>query len=79
MLWQVAAGNLLMVAFLWWVAGDTQRWIELDAWSRVQWMTLLVVGGAGIYCGTMYVLGMRVHELRVRTAGPARPSSDRSA
>jgi putative peptidoglycan lipid II flippase len=70
MLWQVAAGNLLMVAFLWWVAGDTQRWIEMGAWSRAQWMTLLVVGGAGIYFGTMYLLGMRVHELRVRPAGP---------
>jgi putative peptidoglycan lipid II flippase len=71
MLWQVAAGNLLMVAFLWWVAGDTQRWIEMGAWSRAQWMTLLVVGGAGIYFGTMYLLGMRVHELRVRPAGPS--------
>jgi hypothetical protein len=34
-------------------------------------MTLLVVGGAGIYFGTMYVLGMRVHELRVRPTGPS--------
>jgi len=44
----------------------------MGAWSRAQWMTLLVVGGAGIYFGTMYVLGMRVHELRVRPAGPQR-------
>jgi riboflavin kinase / FMN adenylyltransferase len=40
-------------------------------------MTLLVVGGAGLYFGTLYVLGMRVHELRVRgrrcrTPGPWR-------
>jgi len=34
MLWQVLAANVVMVAFLWWVAGDTQRWIEMGAWSR---------------------------------------------
>jgi len=73
MLWQVAAGNVVMVAFLWLVAGDTQRWIEMGAWSRAQWMTLLVVGGGGLYFGTLYLLGMRVHELRVRPAGPPAP------
>jgi putative peptidoglycan lipid II flippase len=70
MLVQVLAGNVVMVAFLWWVAGDTQRWLDMGAWARAQWMALLVVGGAGLYFGTLYVLGMRVHELRVRPAGP---------
>ena len=76
MLWQVLGGNVVMVAFLWFVAGDTQRWIEMGAWSRAQWMTLLVVGGAGLYFGTLYLLGMRVHELRVRPAGPPAPPRD---
>ena len=75
MLWQVAAGNFVMIAFLWFVAGDTQRWIEMGAWSRAQWMTLLVVGGGGLYFGTLYVLGMRLHELRVRPAGPQPPAA----
>jgi len=70
MLWQVLAGNVVMAAFLWWVAGDTQRWIEMDAWARAQWMGLLVVGGAGLYFGTLYLLGLRLKELRVRPAGP---------
>jgi putative peptidoglycan lipid II flippase len=69
MLWQVFAGLALMTTFLWLAAGDTGRWLAMGAWLRVQWMTLLVVGGAGIYFGTLYVLGMRVHELRVRPAG----------
>jgi putative peptidoglycan lipid II flippase len=69
MLWQVLAANVVMVAFLWWVAADTGRWIEMGAWRRVQWMTLLVVGGAGLYFGTLYVLGLRVSELRVRPVG----------
>jgi len=46
MLWQVLAANVVMVAFLWWVAGDTQRWIEMGAWSRAQWMTLARGRGA---------------------------------
>jgi putative peptidoglycan lipid II flippase len=76
MLWQVGAANVVMVAFLWWVAGDTQRWIEMGAWQRAQWMTLLVVGGGGLYFGTLYVLGLRVSELRVRPAGPPRPADE---
>jgi len=75
MLWQVAVGNVVMIAFLWFVAGDTQRWIEMGAWSRAQWMTLLVVVGGGLYFGTLYVLGMRLHELRVRPAGPQPPAA----
>jgi putative peptidoglycan lipid II flippase len=70
MLLQVLVGNVVMVAFLWWVAGDTQRWLDMGGWARAQWMALLVVGGGGLYFGTLYVLGMRVHELRVRPAGP---------
>ncbi len=74
--WQVLAGNLLMGAFLWFVAGDTQRWIEMDAWHRVGWMGLLVTGGAGIYFGTLYVLGMRLVHLRVqRVLVPPQPGS----
>jgi len=73
-LWQVLAGNVAMGLFLWLVAGDTQRWIEMDAWRRVGWMTVLVVGGAGIYFGTLYVLGMRLGHLRVqRVTVPPRP------
>ncbi len=73
MLWQVLAGNVVMIAFLWFVAGDTQRWVDMGAWSRAQWMALLVVGGGGLYFGTLYILGMRVHEVRVRPAGPQPP------
>jgi peptidoglycan biosynthesis protein MviN/MurJ (putative lipid II flippase) len=46
----------------------------MGAWSRAQWMTLLVVGGGGLYFGTLYVLGMRLHEVRVRPAGPQPPA-----
>ena len=74
-LWQVLAGNALMGAFLWWVGGDTQRWLDMTALHRAAWMTLLVVGGAGIYFGTLYILGLRIKHLRTqRIAIPPRPS-----
>jgi putative peptidoglycan lipid II flippase len=63
-LWQVLAANVAMGLFLWFVAGDTQRWLDMSAWHRVGWMGLLVVGGGGIYFGILYVLGMRVQDLR---------------
>ena len=73
-LWQVLAGNVVMGLFLWYVAGDTQRWLDMNAWHRIGWMGVLVAGGAGIYFGTLYVLGMRVGHLRVpRITVPPRP------
>jgi putative peptidoglycan lipid II flippase len=73
--WQVLAGNVAMGLFLWFVAGDTERWIQMDAWHRVGWMTILVVGGGGIYFGVLYVLGLRTRHLRVQSVVvPPRPA-----
>ena len=66
MLLRMLVALALMGLFLWWVAGDTGRWLAMGAWQRAQWMTILVVGGAGIYFGTLWLLGMRVSEFRVR-------------
>jgi putative peptidoglycan lipid II flippase len=81
MLWQVVAANVVMVAFLWFVGGDTQRWIDMNTWYRVGWMTVLVVGGAALYFGTLYLLGMRVRHLRVQAPPrpPARPDAPGSS
>jgi putative peptidoglycan lipid II flippase len=73
---QVIAGNVLMGLFLWFVAGDTQRWIEMRTLQRLEWMGLLVVGGAGIYFGTLYVLGMRVRDVRVQRIAVPPPVGD---
>jgi putative peptidoglycan lipid II flippase len=66
LLLQVLVASLLLCAFLWWLAGDTARWIAMGAWQRTQWMSLLVVGGAAIYFGTLWLLGLRFRDLRVR-------------
>ena len=66
-LWtQSIAGNVVMVAFLWWFSRDAQYWIEMRA-SRAWHMSLLVAGGAACYFGTMrccWVCG--VSHLRVQ-------------
>jgi putative peptidoglycan lipid II flippase len=66
MLAQIAAGNVAMALYLWFVAGDTARWMAMHTLERLEWMTLLVAGGAGIYFATLYLLGMRIGHLRVR-------------
>ncbi len=69
MLVQVIAGNVLMGVFLWVVAGDTERWMAMRTLARMEWTLLLVAGGAAIYFATLFVLGLRVSQLRVRPSG----------
>lgn len=76
MLVQVLTGNVLMGLFLWFVAGDTGRWIGMHTWQRMGWMAVLVAGGAAIYFATMFALGLRVGHLRVRPVGPIPPRAD---
>jgi len=66
-LWvQSIAGNVVMVAFLWWFSFDAQYWTEMRALSRAWHMGLLVAGGAVCYFGTMVLLGLKVRDLKVQ-------------
>ena len=68
-LWvQSIVGNLAMVAFLWWFAGDAREWLDMRALERAGRMSILVGGGAVIYFGTMVALGLRVRDLKVQPA-----------
>ncbi|HVN41434.1 MAG TPA: hypothetical protein VMT50_01535, partial [Steroidobacteraceae bacterium] len=70
---QVVAGNVVLGLFLWFVAGDTAQWIGMHMLKRVAWMSLLVAGGAALYFATLFLFGMRVSHLRVRSVGPIPP------
>ena len=73
-LWlQSIVGNLAMVAFLWWFAGDAQEWLGMRALERAGRMSILVAGGAAVYFGTMVALGLRVRDLKVQPV--ARPAT----
>ena len=73
---QITSATVLMCAFLWWLAGDTARWIEMGAWQRVQWMSLLVAGGGAIYFGTLWLLGLRPADLRVQSLAATEETRD---
>ena len=70
LLLRAAAATVLMCVFLWWLSGTTSRWLVLGAWQRVQWMSLLIAGGAAIYFGTLWLSGIRPRDLRVRAVAP---------
>jgi len=76
MLGQVLAAAFVMVAFLWALAGDTERWIAMPTWHRVGWMSVLVGGGALLYFGTLFALGMRLRHLRVQAPPRIAPPSE---
>jgi len=44
--------------------GLAGNWLEADVWQRVQWMSLLVVAGAGGYVLTLLATGLRLRHLR---------------
>jgi putative peptidoglycan lipid II flippase len=72
-LWvQSIVGNLAMVAFLWWFAGDAREWLDMRALERAGRMSILVGGGAVIYFGTMVALGLRVRDLKVQPVARSR-------
>jgi putative peptidoglycan lipid II flippase len=75
-LWlQSIAGNVVMVAFLWWYADDVDRWLAMSALQRAGHMSVLVVGGGAAYFGTMLLLGLRVRDLRMRPVVAARAAA----
>jgi putative peptidoglycan lipid II flippase len=44
-----------------WLAGN---WLEAGVWLRVQWMTVLVLAGAGAYLLMLLATGLRLRHLR---------------
>jgi putative peptidoglycan lipid II flippase len=66
LLLRVFAANLAMAAFLWWFAGSTNEWLAMPALRRVLQMGVLVAGGAIVYFGVLFALGLRVKDLKVR-------------
>jgi putative peptidoglycan lipid II flippase len=65
MLFRLANASITLVAVLLlimnWLAGN---WLEASVWLRVQWMTVLVLAGAGAYLLMLLVTGLRLRHLR---------------
>lgn len=57
-----------MAGFLWWTAGPLTEWLEAGTLERVGRLAVCVFGGAGIYFASLWLLGTRPGEFRLRHA-----------
>jgi len=65
---QVGAAALLMAALLAWASPGLAEWVQAERWDRVTWLAGLVVLAAAAYFAILWLLGLRLGELRVRGA-----------
>lgn len=59
----IASG--VMAAMLWWLGGPVETWLEAPTSVRVGWLGGLVVGGATLYFGCLWLLGARSEHFRM--------------
>jgi putative peptidoglycan lipid II flippase len=51
-----------MSAALWLAMGAERSWLLDPAWVRVARLAILVVLGAGVYLGSLWLLGFRLRD-----------------
>lgn len=51
---------------LWWGMGNTQTWLDYNAFERIGHLSALVVGGMAAYFATLFALGFRINDFRKR-------------
>jgi putative peptidoglycan lipid II flippase len=61
---RVVVANAAMGAMLWWLWGDTARWMQMSAWERIWRCGGMIVMAACVYFAVLFVLGMRQRHLR---------------
>jgi len=66
LLFKTLLASVVMGAVLFWFAGPLATWVTAGGWWKVGMLSLLVAGGACVYFGTLFLLGMRVGDLRGR-------------
>jgi putative peptidoglycan lipid II flippase len=67
---RVSFATGVMAALLFWGAGDLRAWFAATAAERVQHLTVLVLGGAGLYLLTLWLVGIRPRDLLHRPGVP---------
>jgi putative peptidoglycan lipid II flippase len=61
---QIAFASVAMAAFLWWISGDWGAWSAWSATRRAVWLGISVASGIAVYCGTMWLAGLRPRDLK---------------
>jgi putative peptidoglycan lipid II flippase len=65
---RVIVASVAMALALYWGGGDTETWLRTPTLERMIWLAALVFGGALVYFSTLWVLGVRAGEFRLRTS-----------
>ncbi len=55
---------VVMAVFLHYLAGDTQRWLQVGTGKRIMWMAELIAGGAVMYFASLWLSGLRPVHLK---------------
>ena len=58
-----------MAGTVWWIAGDMQRWLAMDALARATRLAICIVAGGAVYFGLLWIMGLRWGEFRRGKAG----------
>ncbi|MDH5446856.1 MAG: murein biosynthesis integral membrane protein MurJ [Gammaproteobacteria bacterium] len=63
---KVILANVVMLVVLWFISGETSLWLAIGTWERIARLSGVVVAGAGVYFGTMWLFGVRLTDLMHR-------------
>jgi peptidoglycan biosynthesis protein MviN/MurJ (putative lipid II flippase) len=66
LLLQVIAANAAMWAVLAWLNRRLEWWLDVASLDRVTWLAISIAAGAGVYCVTLLVLGLRTSKLGIK-------------
>ncbi len=66
MLTRIAVANIAMYIVLSQLSRPLTWWIGSDAWTRITWLTVLVVAGAACYATVLLATGMRISQFRLK-------------
>ncbi len=66
---KVGAALAAMGAALWLAMGPEAWWLSAPSWSRAAAVAVLVALGAGVYFGTLWLLGFRTRDFVLRAPG----------
>jgi putative peptidoglycan lipid II flippase len=66
LLLQVSAANAAMWIVLAWLDRRLEWWLDVASLDRVTWLAISIAAGAGVYCVTLLVLGLRTSKLGIK-------------
>jgi putative peptidoglycan lipid II flippase len=63
---QLGGGCTVMGLGLWWLSPGWQAWLGWEVWTRVAWLSALVVAGALVYFTWLAAFGVRLRHFRMK-------------